>query len=150
MQFILFIIFLSATQVFAKTSATDACIEAWGSKSPFKKGTAATKTISTSVKVMGIGKSRNGDFEVTDKPSLILIKPTVNVMGKSTIRLENPNGWYCFSSNVTVMGKISIEADCKAQIASANESGAAVMAADDSDKGVAVMGSLRVTRFNCK
>jgi hypothetical protein len=47
------------------------------------------------------------------------------------------------------MGKIAIEAHCDAKIASARESGTAVGAADESSKGVAVFGSLRVTRFGC-
>ena len=42
----------------------------------------------------------------------MLVRPAVNVMGKSTIRLNNPKGWYCFRSNVTVAGKIDIEAHC--------------------------------------
>ena len=92
----------------------------------------------------------NGDETVTDKPSLILVRPAVNVLGKSTIRLANPKGWYCFKSNVTVAGKIAIEAHCDARIASAREDGTSVMATDESKGGVAVMGALRVSRFGCK
>ena len=127
----------------------DQCIADWGSDSPFKKGAKASRVISPGVKVFGIGKNNNGDEKITDHPALILVRPAVNVMGKSTIRLANPRGWYCFRSNVTVAGKIAIEAHCKAHIASAREDGTSVLATDESDKGVAVMGALRVTRFDC-
>lgn len=130
-------------------SALDNCIASWGSKSPFRKGTPADSVLATGVKVFGLGQGTTGGDPVTDKPSLVLVRPAVNVMGKNTIRLANPNGWYCFRSNVTVAGKIEIEAHCSAQIASARESGTAVGAADDSNKGVAVFGALRITRFGC-
>ena len=130
-------------------AALGGCIASWGKSSPFKKGTPATSVISPSVKVFGIGGSGNTNDQATDKPALILVRPAVNVMGRSTIRLSNPNGWYCFRSNVTVAGSMNIEAPCKAQIASAREDGTSVGAADESGKGVAVFGSLRVTRFDC-
>ena len=129
--------------------ALDLCIAAWGSKSPFKKGTPAASVISTGVKVFGIGQGTQGSDPETARPALVLVRPAVNVAGKSTIRLANPNGWYCFRSNVTVAGKLEIEAHCNAQIASAKESGTTVGAADESNKGVAVFGALRVTRFGC-
>jgi hypothetical protein len=130
--------------------ALDACIKSWGKISPFKAGTAATSTIATSVKVFGVGGSGNVNDRPTDKPALILVRPAVNVMGKSRIRLENPKGWYCFRSTVTVAGKMEIEAQCAAHIASAKEDGTAVGAVDESNKGVAVFGALRVTRFGCE
>ena len=129
-------------------AALDQCIASWGSKSPFKKGTPANKEFSAGVKVFGVGKAAV-DEEITDRPSLILVRPAVNVLGKSTIRLANPKGWYCFRSNVTVMGKIAIEAQCNAHIASAKEDGTTVGAVDESNKGVAVFGALRVSRFAC-
>ena len=100
------------------------------------------------MKVFGIGKTTGSD-EPTAKPSLILVRPAVNVLGKSTMRLSNPNGWYCFKANVTVMGKLAVEAHCKARLASAKGEGVTVGAANDGQKGVAVFGSLRVTRFGC-
>lgn len=127
----------------------DACIASWGKDAPFKKGKAADSVVATGVKVFGIGNAQSGNDAPTDKPVLVYVRPAVNVMGKSTIRLGNPNGWYCFRSNVTVAGKIAIEAHCKAHLASAKEDGTAVGAADDSGKGVAVFGALRVTRFGC-
>jgi hypothetical protein len=127
----------------------DGCIAYWGKKSPFRKGTPAETVVSTGVKVFGIGSSSSGDDTVTSKPRLVLVRPAVNVMGRSTIRLSNPHGWYCFRSNVTVMGKLEIDAQCHAHLATAREEGTAVGAADESNKGVAVFGALRVNRFGC-
>ena len=128
--------------------ALDTCIGSWGSASPFKKGTPATKVIATGVKVFGIG-SRGGTDEPTAKASLVLVRPAVNVMGKTTIELKNPQGWYCFVSNVNVAGKMEIEVPCGAHIASAREDGTSVGAVDESNKGVTVFGALRVTRIGC-
>ena len=143
---------LVSTTAFAATdqAVLDACIGSWGGKSPFKKGTPASSVISPGVKVFGIGGKGGNTDQVTDKPALVLVRPAVNVMGKSTIHLVNPKGWYCFRSNVTVAGKIEIQAPCTAQIASSKEDGTALGAADDSNKGVAVFGALRVTRVGCK
>ena len=128
----------------------DACIASWGKSSPFKKGKAADSVIGTGVKVFGIGSGQSGSDAPTDKPVLILIRPAVNVAGRSTIRLSNPNGWYCFRSNVTVAGSMNIEAHCNAHIASAKDDGTSVGAVDQSGKGVAVFGALHVTRFDCR
>jgi hypothetical protein len=131
-------------------AALDECIAHWGRSTPFKKGTPPDGVLSTGVKVFGLGQGTTGDDPVTEKPRLVLVRPAVNVMGKSTIRLANPHGWYCFRSNVTVMGKIQIEAHCDAHISAASEQGTAVGAADESNKGVAVFGALRINRFGCK
>ena len=127
----------------------DACISSWGKKSPFKKGHPADGTIGTGVKVFGLGSGQSGNDSPTDKPALYLVRPAVNVAGKSTIRLNNPKGWYCFKSNVTVAGALHIDAHCTAQIASAKEDGTSVGAVDESSSGVAVFGALRVNRFGC-
>ncbi len=129
--------------------ALDGCIAAWGKKSPFKKGASADSTIGTGVKVFGIGQGQSGDDPVTTKPALIYVRPAVNVMGATTLRLSNPQGWYCFRSNVSVAGNINIEVQCNAHIAHAREDGTNVGAADESNKGVVVFGALRVTRFGC-
>ncbi|MEO7433923.1 MAG: hypothetical protein ABI080_00390 [Candidatus Binatia bacterium] len=126
----------------------DACIGSWGSASPFKKGAPATKVIATGVKVFGIG-SEGATDEPTAKPSLVLVRPAVNVMGKSTIQLKNPQGWYCFVSNVNVAGRMEIEVPCNARVASAKEDGTSVGAVDETAKGVTVFGALRVTRTGC-
>ena len=138
-----------ATGIASDQEVLDHCIATWGRASPFKKGTPAHSVLASGVKVFGIGQDSAGNDPVTDRPALILVRPAVNVMGKSTIRLANPRGWYCFRSNVTVAGKLEIEAHCDAHIASAKDSGTTVGAADESNKGVAVFGALRVTRFGC-
>jgi hypothetical protein len=130
-------------------AALDGCIASWGAKSPFKKGTKAETVIGTGVKVFGVGSAQSGNDTPTDRPALILVRPAVNVMGKSTIKLSNPKGWYCFRSNVTVAGALHIDAPCTAQIASAREDGTAVGAVDESNTGVAVFGALRVNRHGC-
>src|ERR1700682_3188703 len=86
----------------------DACITSWGKSAPFKKGKPADSVIGTGVKVFGVGSAQSGNDAPTDKPALILVRPAVNVMGRSTIRLSNPKGWYCFRSNVTVAGAIKL------------------------------------------
>ena len=146
---ILAVLAIPATSFASDNPALDACISAWGKSSPFKKGKAADSVIGTGVKVFGIGAAQSGNDAPTDKPALILVRPAVNVMGASTIRLSNPNGWYCFRSNVTVAGAMNIQAHCNAHIASAKEDGTSVGAVDESSKGVAVFGALRVTRFGC-
>lgn len=145
---------LASTSTFAASAASDqpaldACINSWGKSSPFRKGTAANSVIAPSVKVFGVGGKGGVNDSATDRPALVLVRPAVNVMGKSTIRLENPKGWYCFRSNVNVAGKMEIEAPCAAHIASAKEDGTTVGAVDESNKGVSVFGALRVTRYGC-
>ena len=140
---------LPATGLADDQIAVDQCIAAWGSKSPFKKGARPDLVIGTGVKVFGLGKGQSGYDAPTDKPSLVLVRPSVNVAGKSTIRLANPKGWYCFEDTVTVAGKISIVAHCNAHLAGAKGDGTSVLAANDANQGVAVMGALRVSRFGC-
>lgn len=128
--------------------AADACIASWGAKSPFKKGKKPDHIIGTGVKVFGLGKGQSSDG-VTDHPVLIVVHPAVNVAGKSTIRLANPNGWYCLRNQTSVAGKIAIQAHCKAHLAHTSDGGAAVAGVDETGTGVAVMGVLRVQRFGC-
>jgi hypothetical protein len=138
--------FCSST-VFASQDSIDTCIRAWKT-SPFKVGATPDKTLSTSVRVLGIGQQQVNDQEETKKPQLIVIHPSVNVLGKTQMTLGNPNGWYCFASNVSVLGKIEINAHCKAHLASGKD-GANVLGASDTNQGVTVLGSLRVSRFGC-
>jgi hypothetical protein len=141
---------LSTTTYANDQRVLDACIASWGTASPFKKGTPATSVIAPGVKVFGLGGGGSTYDAPTDKPALVLIRPAVNVAGKSTIRLANPKGWYCFRNTVTVAGKMQIDAPCEAKLASAKEDGTTVGAVDESNKGVAVFGALRVTRIGCK
>jgi hypothetical protein len=124
------------------------CLKTW-KQHPFNTGNPDFRVIGSKVKVMGMGDEMI-DGQKTEKPELIFVKPTVNVMSKSVIRLLNPNGWYCLKSNVAVMGKTEIEVDCKAKLASAS-TGATVLGKDDSDNGsVTVLGKNTVTKVNCQ
>jgi hypothetical protein len=122
------------------------CLRAWGTH-PFGANP-QFKTLAASVKVFGIG-GNPADTERTSSPALVLVNPGVNVMGGTTLELLNPNGWYCFRSNVNVMGKLSIRAACKAHLASAGD-GVTVLASNPDNKSVAVLGSTRVELVGCE
>jgi hypothetical protein len=121
------------------------CLKAWGNQ-PFGSNP-RYKTLSTSVKVFGIGQSP-ADTERTSSPSLVLVNTGVNVMGGTTVELLNPNGWYCFKSNVNVMGRLRIKAACKAHLASAHD-GTTVLGSNADNKSVTVMGATRVELVGC-
>jgi hypothetical protein len=121
------------------------CLKAWGNH-PF--GTNPQyKTLSTSVKVFGIGHD-TADTEPTNDPALVMVNPSVNVAGGSVIQLLNPNGWYCFRTTVSVMGDLTIKAHCKSHLATTSGGVLAVGNASD-DKGVTVLGSTQVERVGC-
>ncbi len=127
------------------------CLEAWGTKHPFHgKRNPPFKTLSANVKVFGIGAAIVDD-EPTREPRLVLVNPAVAVMSKSTMRLLNPNGWYCLKSNVTVMSKTVIELACDANIADSRD-GVAVLGSnvEGTGKGVTVMGKTELRRVGCK
>ena len=126
--------------------AIASCLKAWG-KQPFGSNP-RYKTLSTSVKVFGIG-ANPADTERTSSPSLVLVNTGVNVMGGTTLELLNPNGWYCFKSNVNVMGSLTIKAACKAHLASAHD-GTTVLGSNSDNKSVTVMGSTRVELVGCE
>jgi hypothetical protein len=122
------------------------CLKAWG-EHPFP-GVPAYRKYSSIVNVFGIGQNTD-DLGPTRKPSLILIDTGINVMGGATIRLMNPNGWYCLRSNINVMGKVTIKAHCKAHIASASE-GLTFLGEDQHNKSTTIMGLTQVELFGCE
>lgn len=122
------------------------CLRAWGTH-PFGTNP-AFRTLATSVKVFGIGGNPS-DTAHTNSPALVLVNPGVNVMGVTTLELLNPNGWYCFRSNVNVMGKLRIRAACKAHLASASD-GVTVLSSNPDQKSVAVLGSTQVELVGCE
>jgi hypothetical protein len=125
-----------------------ACLNFWH-EHPFKGEHPKFRTLSSKVKVMGIG-DETADTANTEKPELVLIKPNVTVMAKSVLRLLNPNGWYCMKGKVSVLGKSEIQLHCKAKLASSN-SGAVVLGSDKADSGgVTVLGETKVVRIGCK
>ena len=54
------------------------------------------------------------------------------------MELLNPNGWYCFSSNVNVMCNLRISAHCKAHLSSALD-GVTVLGSNSANKSVTMM-----------
>ena len=128
-------------------SSIAACLKAWGNH-PFGR-TPQFKTFDTSVQVFGIGK-KTADIEPTSSPALVLINPSFNLMGGSTIELLNPNGWYCLRTMVSIIGEVSIRAHCKAQLALTTD--ATTVLGNNSenrgikDKSVTVMGAISVER----
>ena len=115
MAFCLALSFPMAVSAREVDSSIAACLKAWGDH-PFGKAP-QFKTLETWGKVFEIG-TQAADTEPTSSPSLVLIKPSFNVMGGSTIELLNPNGWYCLRTTVSIMGRVSIRAHCKAHLAS--------------------------------
>jgi hypothetical protein len=121
------------------------CFAAWG-KHPFDKNS-KFRTIASRVSVFGAGNDIVDDV-VTTYPQLVFINSTVNVMGKTTFNLKNPNGWYCLEANVNVMGKVVINAACDAHIAT-TKGNTVVMGKSDASSGTTVMGKSVVNR-DCK
>lgn len=153
MQRILILIFglfitSAATVAIAATEgerdAVDRCLGNWR-KHPFKKNP-PFRIIAGKVRVLGAG-GEIADTAPTDKPELVLIKPNVTVLAKSTLKLMNPNGWYCLKGRVAVLGKTQIDLACKANLAS-SEDGATVLGGGEQN-GVTVLGSSRVNRLGC-
>ncbi len=125
------------------------CLSHWGSH-PFTAKNPNYKTISTSVSVFGAG-SDIVDSKATKKPSLVYIKPSVNVLGGKLIQLKNPNGWYCLKSNTNVLGKATIELHCNAKLAIAS-TGATVLGSEEggTQQGTTVLGKTKIKRVGCK
>jgi hypothetical protein len=136
---------VSALAAQADDSPVNSCLNAWGSH-PFGKNP-SYKTLSTSVKVFGIG-SDTADTETTQTPALVLVNPGVNVAGGSVVQVLNPNGWYCFRTTVSVMGGLTIKAHCKSHLATT--AGDVLGGANAADgKGVTVLGKTQVERVGC-
>ena len=123
------------------------CLKAWGDH-PFKDGVPPYRRYSDVVNVFGIGTNTD-DLAASREPELVLIDSALNVMGGTTIRLMNPNGWYCFRSNTNVMGRVTIKAHCKAHIASASE-GLNLLGEDQQHKSTTVMGLTHVELIGCE
>lgn len=146
--FVLLLSLMVAVPTFASDEsdreAIDGCLNHWG-KHPFGKSP-KFRIIAGKVKVMGTGEDVD-DGVKTEKPELVLVKPNVAVMSKSTLRLMNPNGWYCLKGRVAVMGKTEVDLACKASLASSSD-GATVMGGGEQN-GVTVMGSSQVNKIGC-
>jgi hypothetical protein len=143
---ILLICAMTATVSFAEEDGDDIavqnCIKHWRDN-PFKEAHPHFRVIASSVRVLGIGDEIKDDVK-SPNPELILIKPNVTVLAKTTLELMNPNGWYCLKTNVAVLGKTVINLNCKANLASSKD-GATVLGGSDTG-GVTVLGAARVNR----
>ncbi|MEP6833308.1 MAG: hypothetical protein ABJB74_07930 [Gemmatimonas sp.] len=125
--------------------AIDNCLKAWG-KHPFGDHP-KFRSLPVTVSVFGIG-TPNVDTIKTNGPDLVLVNAGVNVMGGTTVDLQNPNGWYCFVTNVNVMGKLKIKAACTAHLAQSHD-GVTVLGGDSTNKSVTVMGKTVVELQGC-
>ena len=140
---------LSPAQLCAKEvdSSVAACLKAWG-ENPFGANP-QYRTYGTSIKVFGIGNDIE-DTKRTSAPELVLIEPSVNLMGASTIELLNPNGWYCMRTTVSLLGRVHIRAHCKAHLAATSAGATAVGNTVDNryfrDLSVTSIGSVSVER----
>lgn len=126
--------------------AIQACLAHFKSH-PFDAKAPSFQTLSTGVKVFGIGNSTN-DLANTETPKLMLIKTNVTVMSKNKLQLKNPNGWYCLKGQVSVLGKTEIHLNCKSKIASSTD-GVNVLGGSNTENGVTVLGSSKIVRQGC-
>ena len=144
--FLLLIPTLAWSREGSDEDALKACLRSWGNH-PFVEGNLDYRTIAPSVRVFGIGVSVQDDRE-TEQPELVLIKPSVSVFSKGTLKLLNPQGWYCLEGKVAVFSAVDIHIDCRANLASSSD-GATVLGSNDSRDGVTVFGKSNVTRIGC-
>lgn len=120
------------------------CLTKFG-KHPFDEKNPSYTTISTKVKVLGVGEQTSDEI-ATDKPNLVLLKSNVTVLSKNNIRLMNPNGWYCIKGQVSVLGKSVIHIDCQSHLASSQDG---VTVLGGGNNGVTVLGSTQVMKTGC-
>ncbi len=131
----------------------DRCLSEWGDQAPWR--TAAdlkVRVISSQVRVMGFGGIEPVDDLSTDQPQLVLIERAVSVVTKTTYKLLNPKGWYCFHTPTSALAVSQVDLACSAHLASSSDSGVAVIGRDESGTGaggVVVLGRFRVQRVGC-
>jgi hypothetical protein len=123
-----------------------ACLRNWGNH-PFDEGSFGYRTVAPSVRVFGIGPSVRDD-RATERPELVLVKPSVSVFSSGTLSLLNPQGWYCLQGKVAVFSAVDIRIDCRTNLASSID-GATVLGSNDRKDGVTVFGTSSVTRTGC-
>ena len=129
-------------------SAIKICLEKFKNH-PFDKENPKFRTINASVKVFGIGGNIN-ETKKTNEMELVLIKPAVSVLSKTTYKLLNPNAWYCISSKVAVLAKTTIKLACASRLALIDEGVTVLGQGDEKSGGVTVLGSSKVERVGCK
>ncbi len=144
----LFTLLVGAPVTFAADDLDEVkqCLRNWKTH-PFKAAKPEFRTVTSKVKVMGVGGALEDDTP-TKEPELVLLKPAVNVMSKSVINLMNPNGWYCLKGKVDVLGKTEINLHCQAHLAS-TASTATVLGSNEENTGVTVLGKSVINRLAC-
>lgn len=121
------------------------CLVSWGDGHPFRDyQDIRFRVIDTNVRLFGLGNTFS-DHVKTSYPQIILIRPAVSVMSKTTFELMNPNGWYCFKGSVTVLGKSIIKMACDARLGSTTGN-TAVLGKSQGQSGTTVMGKTVVKR----
>lgn len=145
---ILFLCFISVYSHGDDKGTVRACLKNWG-EHPFNSKHPMFRSYNTKVRVFGVGGDVN-DRVHTDKPDLVLIRPNVSVMTKSTMNLLNPNGWYCLRGKVNVMSSTTINLHCRAHLAS-SKPGLTILGgnSDAMEKEITVLGGTRVKRVGC-
>lgn len=121
------------------------CLRAWG-QHPFGANP-AYRTLGATFNIFGVGTDLTDPYP-SDTADLVLVRPSLNIMGGTTIALLNPNGWYCLLGDVNVMGRLTIQTDCRTHLALAGE-GLSILAGSSPKQAVTVVGSTRIERVGC-
>lgn len=125
----------------------EACLRSWGSHPFATPESQRFRVVDASVRVMGFGSTEVVDDVATNYPQMVVIRPNVSVLTRTTWKLHNPNGWYCFDTSVAVLAKGEIELTCGAHLADGHR---AVELLGNTDKGgVSVLGDVEVHREKC-
>lgn len=134
----------------SELAAVNRCLGAWPDHPFTDPASEEVRVITTAVRVMGFGGGEPEDTVATDYPQLVLIEPAISAVSRTTYRLENPNGWYCFHTTTTVLGQNRIHLACGSQLANSRD-GVAVLGDDETDgaSGVVVLSEVEVYRQAC-
>lgn len=128
-------------------TAVEACLRSWPGNPFGTPESRKVRVIESAVRIMGMGSQEVTDTTATAYPQLVLLRPSVSVMTKTTWKLQNPNGWYCFDNAVAVMAKGVVELGCGARLADAQ---APVVVGGSTERGgVTVLGSMPVQHNAC-
>lgn len=128
-------------------TAIRTCLQKFKSH-PFNSKKPNFRVINASVKVFGIGANVN-DVKKTPEVELVLVKPAVSVLSKTTYKLLNPNAWYCISAKVAVLAKTTIQLSCASRLATTDGSVTVLGRSDEDKGGVTVLGSTNIERVGC-
>ncbi len=117
-------------------------------KHPFNLEKLEYRTISSKVKVLGIGNDIIDDT-FTETPELVLVKPSINVLSNTKYQLLNANGWYCFKSKVNVLGKANVDLHCNAQLTVASNEVTVLGSDGGKENGITILGKTSTKKVKC-